>query len=355
MDTREFLELVWFDSLGAKSACILLKHGDKKIIVDPGVAIMHPSYPAPREVKIKLREEARKKIVSWLQESSIVIITHYHYDHYLHEENEIPLYLGKRILAKNPNEYINDSQRNRAYHFYEKLYAGMGLNLAEILLEPEEKEYPDPLQDLTEALRRDYGDYAKRKQQLLSMGLQWFMGRVSKWKSYKRIPEIRGNNTIVEFVDGRTIEYDGVRIKFTKPLFHGVEFSRVGWIISAIIELPKAKVYYSSDVNGPIIEDYALMIIDENPDILVLDGPPTYLLGYMLNQINLNRAIENLVRIIDESSRLKLIIYDHHLVREPRFRERTMKAWREAEKKGITMLTAAEYLGLKPHVLGYVG
>ena len=231
----------------------------------------------------------------------------------------------------------------------------MGLNLAEILLEPEEKEYPDPLQDLTEALRRDYGDYAKRKQQLLSMGLQWFMERVSKWKSYKRIPEIHGNDTIVEFVDGRTIEYEGVRIKFTKPLFHGVEFSRVGWIISVIIELPKAKVYYSSDVNGPIIEDYALMIIDEDPDILVLDGPPTYLLGYMLNQINLNRAIENLVRIIDESSRLKLIIYDHHLVREPRFRERTMKAWREAEKKGITMLTAAEYLGLKPHVLSFVG
>ncbi|MEE8299774.1 MAG: hypothetical protein V3R28_00540 [Desulfatiglandales bacterium] len=41
-----------------------------------------------------------------------------------------------------------------------------------------------------------------------------------------------------------------------------------------------------------MIEDYAQWIIKENPDILILDGPPGYLFGYMVNRINLQRAID---------------------------------------------------------------
>ncbi len=314
---------------------------------------MHPSYPAPREVKVKLRESARKKIIENLVDSGIVVITHYHYDHYLHEDNEIPLYKEKIILSKNPNEYINDSQRNRAYTFYKKLYSQVNVTLEDVLLDPVEKEYPNPLQELTKALSRDYGDYTPRKRQLIEAGLKWFKERVRKWNSYRRIPELKTSSLKVYFADGEIFEYKSIRIRFTKPLFHGVEFSRVGWVISAVFDLAGLKIYYTSDLNGPIIEDYALMIIDENPDVLILDGPPTYMLGYMLNQLNLRRAVENAIRIIDEASKLKLVIYDHHLVREPRFRERTIDVWLRAEKRGIRIVTAAEYLGLKPHVLEF--
>ena len=41
-----------------------------------------------------------------------------------------------------------------------------------------------------------------------------------------------------------------------------------------------------------LIEDYAQWIIDENPDILILDGPPTCLFGYMVIRNNLQRAID---------------------------------------------------------------
>ena len=37
---------VWADSLGAKSFCTLIRTEDVSILVDPGVAIMHPSFPA---------------------------------------------------------------------------------------------------------------------------------------------------------------------------------------------------------------------------------------------------------------------------------------------------------------------
>jgi len=37
--------LIWFDSMGAKSSCILVDTPDIKILVDPGAAAMQPSYP----------------------------------------------------------------------------------------------------------------------------------------------------------------------------------------------------------------------------------------------------------------------------------------------------------------------
>ena len=315
---------------------------------------MHPSYPAPREVKLRLRDEGYRKIREALSKADIVIITHYHYDHYLHEQEDIALYKDKIILAKDPNKYINDSQRKRAEKFYSMLYRELGQELEEILLEPEEREYPDTMEKLREALNKDYGDYTLRKKQLLEQGRKWFIKRAEKWRTYKRIPEQFIGNTKIHFIDGKVFKYGTIRLRFTEPLFHGIEYSRVGWIVSIIIEVGGRKIYYTSDVNGPIIEDYASMIIDENPDILILDGPPTYLLGYTLNQINLRRAVENAVRILEGTSKLELVFYDHHLVREPKFKERTIDVWKTAEKQGINLMTVAEYMGMKPVVLQYI-
>ena len=107
---------------------------------------------------------------------------------------------------------------------------------------------------------------------------------------------------------------------------------------------------FSSDLQGPEIEDYAAWIIDENPDFLVLDGPPTYLFGYMLNRINLNRAVENLCWIISET-KTPTIIYDHHLLRDAKYRERVSRVYDIAKRKNKSVITAAEFLGNEPMIL----
>ena len=107
---------------------------------------------------------------------------------------------------------------------------------------------------------------------------------------------------------------------------------------------------HTSDVCGPMIEDYAELIIKENPTVLLLDGPMTYMFGYLLNRINLNRTIENACRIVEEID-AELIVYDHHLTREPHFRERTNKVFQTAKKYKKKLFTAAEYLGKQPRVL----
>ena len=154
----------------------------------------------------------------------------------------------------------------------------------------------------------------------------------------------------MRFADRKQFCFGETKIRFTKPLFHGIEFARVGWVIATVIEYEGKKFIHTSDLNGPIIEDYAEWLCKEKPDLLVLDGPATYMLGYMFNRINLNRAIENACKIIKETN-AKLIIYDHHLPREKRFKERTSKLWQLVKKLNKNVSTAAEYLGKKPIVL----
>jgi len=342
--------LVWFDSLGAKSTCTLVETPDVSILIDPGAAVMQPGFPASLEKKVYWLEKAKKAIKRASKKAEIVIISHYHYDHFTDFDKAI--YEQKLVLAKNPNEYINDSQRGRAERFYDNVCKAFGETRLENLLEKaEEKRYPDPLEELPLAISVDYGNYNARKRELLEKGEKWFRARVGKWNSYRRIPELKFENCQVKFADGKEFKFGKTTIKFTKPLFHGIEFARVGWVISTVISHKDEKILHTSDLQGPTIEDYAEWIVKEDPDVLILDGPSTYLIPYMLNLINLRRTIKNAIRIIEETRRLQLIIYDHHLLREPKYRERVREVYEKAEENGKKVLAAAEYLGKKPVVL----
>jgi predicted metallo-beta-lactamase superfamily hydrolase len=154
----------------------------------------------------------------------------------------------------------------------------------------------------------------------------------------------------VKFAEDRELKLGRTRLRFTRPLFHGIEFSRVGWVFATVIEYDKEKLIHSSDLDGPIIEDYADWIIREKPDVLFLDGPLTYMLGYLTSKITLNRTIENATQIV-EKARTRLMFYDHHLPREPKFREWTAKVWETAKERQKKLLTVAEFLGKKPVVL----
>ena len=76
-------ELVWFDSMGTKSSCTLVKT-DVNILIDPGAAIMHQGFPTPREKKIEWYRRAVEKIknIKNIDFADITVISHYHYDHF---------------------------------------------------------------------------------------------------------------------------------------------------------------------------------------------------------------------------------------------------------------------------------
>ncbi len=336
--------LVWFDSLGAKSSCTFIKTPDTSLVIDPGVAAMQPSFPASRKEKIQWKSKGASAIKQVCKQAEIIVITHYHYDHYFPEDMDV--YRHKLVFAKNPNEYINDSQWSRALEFYGRIsqvYGKMKLKPGEA----EKKNYPDPMDSLPLAANKDFGDYNPRRKKLLELGLHWFENRVKQWNSRHRIPELKFKDIEIKWADGNQFELGKTKIRFTKPLFHGIEFSRVGWVTAIVVEHGQEKIIYSSDLNGVYIEDYAEWLVKENPDMLILDGPPTYM-RFMLTKINLRRCIQNTCKILKHAKRLKLMIYDHHLLREKNYREKTKTVWETGEKKKLKVVTAAEQLGKTP-------
>ena len=210
----------------------------------------------------------------------------------------------------------------------------------------------DPLEELPLASSKDYGDYAARKKELLMKGRRWFWSLAENWGSKPWVKEFKKGSLEVYFADGKSFSYGSTRVRFSKPLFHGLEYDRLGWVLMLTVEHGGVKVIHSSDLQGPVIEDYAEMVIDEDPDVLVLDGPPTYLFGYTLNKINLRRAEENVKRILDESE-VKLVIYDHHLPRGRLFKHRLERLYSSASSERL--MTAAEWLGEQPLILKITG
>ncbi len=347
------VELLWFDSLGAKSASVSLCGGS--VLIDPGAAEMQPSYPLPPSEKRRLRREAVERIRSAAKSAEIVVVTHYHYDHHLLPtdpdlRDPRELYLGgKKLVLKNPNKYINESQWKRARIFLEELLRLGGLELRNFLEEPRETSFPDPVEELGIALSKDFGDYSSRRRELLEKGRLWFSKLCRLWSSS---PWVRDcvelpDGTEILWGEGRSFELPSCRIRVLGPWFHGLEYDRTGWVTPIVVETPKGKVFYTSDLMGPEIEDYAHAIARERPRLVIADGPPTYLFPYMLNRINLERAVDNAVYIV-ENGDPEILIYDHHLLREKRWRQRVEKLFRAAQRRGVLVLTAAECLGSKP-------
>ncbi len=344
------IDFVWFDSMGAKCSSILVETPDASVLIDPGVAEMQPSYPLPVEEKLRLREVAMEEIRQRASRADYVVISHYHYDHHVLPKRDGDIYAGKTLWVKDPNKWINESQWKRARLFFSQLLEIRGEVLEDHLAESQEVEIGDPLSELPLASSKDYGDYAPRKRELLRKGMRWLEKLGEMWSSNPWLTEVELEDLHIFFGDGRSFEVGATKVSFTKPMFHGVELDRVGWVFATKIECGGVKVIHSSDLQGPMIEDYAEWIVRENPDVLILDGPATYLFGYMLNRINLNRAIENAVRIVEETN-ADPIVYDHHLPRDKLFVERVKPVYEAAEKVGKRVLTAAELFGRKPLIL----
>ena len=339
--------LIWFDSMGAKSSCILVDTPDIKILVDPGAAAMQPSYPLLDEEKIKLRKAALRSIEEASKNADTVFISHYHYDHHTLPQEGEKIYKGKNLWIKNPNIWINNSQWQRARLFLKQL---IGDKLQKMYTFNSSFHFRDPLDNLPFARGKNYGSYQKRKEEILRKGKVWLKKLVKKWKQEAWIDEEKLEKYRIYFADGKKFQIGATKVRFTPPLFHGIEYDRLGWVTALVVEREKVKLIYTSDLQGPIIEDYARWIVKEKPQILIMDGPATYLLGYMLNLINLQRSIDNLIYILDRISP-RVIIYDHHLLRDHRYQKRITEVHRYATKRNQKILTAAEWYNLEPLIL----
>lgn len=277
MEQMEIIPLA-SESLGVRSMATFIRTRDTGIIIDPGVSLCPNRFGLPPHEKEKRRkEDLWRRIREKVAASDIIIITHYHYDHFEPEETEV--YRGKILYIKHPTRQINRSQRSRAADFLQK---------------------------------------------------------------------VKGLADEVSYVDGKRFDVGSAEIMFSSPVYHGIG-PMLGFVLEVCVEGDE-RFLFTSDVQGPALREQIEFIIEKDPETLYVDGPMTYLLGEVYPKEYLEAANRNLMEII-ERTRVKRLIVDHHLTRDLNYRSQINQVYDLAGGAGVSLVIAAEFLGMKPDLL----
>lgn len=108
------------DSMGVRSMCTFVHTPKLNILIDPGVALAKKRMGLPpSNIEFRTLNVFKNKIVNFAQRSDVVLITHYHYSHYIagHDETFNDIYSGKVVLCKNRKTKLNFRQRTRGKEF----------------------------------------------------------------------------------------------------------------------------------------------------------------------------------------------------------------------------------------------
>jgi predicted metallo-beta-lactamase superfamily hydrolase len=150
----------------------------------------------------------------------------------------------------------------------------------------------------------------------------------------------------VEAADGKKFTFGKTGVEFSKAVFHGAS-NKMGYVIETLVNSGTKKVIHSSDVQGPIFHDQTEFIIKSKPDLAIVDGPSSYMIGSGYSQENMEAALTNLKLIL--ANGLKELVLDHHLLRDLNYNKYIAQIGEDLHGKQI--MTAAEYMGLKNELL----
>lgn len=262
------------DSLGVRSMATYVETKDCKIFIDPSAALGPSRYGLPpHPVELEMLDETKKRIAEIAKGCDVLVISHYHYDHY---DPSAGFYDGKKVFAKDIEQNINKSQKGRG---------------------------------------TDFRELVKDRCELI-------------------------------YCDDSSAKVGGTKIIFSPPFFHGPANVRLGYVIMTTVDDGEKRVVHASDVQGPVTEEARNYIVEQKPDLLIMDGPPTLFLGWKFSVKNLKDASDNLVEILKSVD--CEVILDHHLLRDLKYRERFPEPYLVG---GGRVKTFAEYLGEKNNML----
>jgi predicted metallo-beta-lactamase superfamily hydrolase len=267
------------ESLGVRSAAFYVETADVKILIDPGVSLAPLRFGLPpHPLEIRAMNESWRVIKEYAARADVLIITHYHFDHF--DPTEPLPFNGKVLLIKHPKENINASQRARARELI---------------------------------------------------------------KNFRTLPRR------VEFADAGQFTFGTTEVRFSPAVPHGPN-TKVGWVVETSIREGEACFVHSSDIQGASLLQHVAFIRAEDPDTLYLDGPLTYMLGQGFSFDDLRDSNENICDVL-ETTGVQTLIVDHHLLRDPNWKEEAGEVFGRAEKIGKKVVTAAGFLGKEDELL----
>jgi len=161
-----------------------------------------------------------------------------------------------------------------------------------------------------------------------------------------KFKEIVENICDLIYCDDSKHKIGETEIVFSPPFFHGPENVRLGYVIMTTVDDGQKKILHASDVQGPVTKTAKNYIINQKPDLIIMDGPPSIFLGWKFSMKNMQDASDNLVEIIETLD--CDIILDHHLLRDIKFKEVFPEPYKIGGKQ---VKTFAEYLGKENNTL----
>ena len=115
------IKLIGFDSMGTRGMATVIDTGSLKVFIDPGVSLAPRRFGLPpHRIELERLNRHLEMIYDEVMDSDIIVISHYHRDHYLYRIGEEEYYRNKIIYAKHAERDINYSQKIRAYILYNK-------------------------------------------------------------------------------------------------------------------------------------------------------------------------------------------------------------------------------------------
>jgi len=272
------------ESLGVRSMCTFVETPDVKVLLD-AAASLGPSRwglpPHPREYMALA--ECRERISKAAEKADVVTISHYHFDHH---------------TPSFTDWFCNWSSAEVATQIYQ----------GKIVLAKSHRSRVNPSQ-------RRRG---------------WMFSKTAG-KHAKRL----------DIADGRTFEFGDTRLKFSEPVFHGIQDTFLGWVLMTTIDYGGERVLFTSDVEGPMYNPTVEIILGHAPDLLIIGGPPLYLAGFKVDEAHVQQGMKNLEELVRN---IPSTILEHHILRDETWREACHPIFDASSKAGHIVLTAAGFL-----------
>ena len=279
-----------FESFGVRSMATFVETDDLKLVIDPGSALGPRFNLSPHALEYEAIARSRQEILEAARLADVLTISHYHFDHY------VPSFEDWIWVWSSP-ELAN------------RLYRGKTI------------------------LAKDISSNINFSQRKRGYMFQKLNSKVAK--------EIR-------VADGQTFNFGQTAIEFSKPVYHGPAGSELGHVLMLTVRTPGCCLVHAPDVQGPMYDEPLEFILARKPEMLIMGGPPTYLSGFKIDQVNLMKAQQNLVTL---AKHVPQLVVDHHLLRALDYRDYLKPATEAAEGAGNRLQTAGELVGREPHLL----
>ena len=131
------IKIIGTESLGVRGLSCVVELRDRKIVIDPGVALGYQRHGLlPHPFQVAVGEQVRRQIIAELAKATDVVISHFHGDHVplvdanpyqLAAQQVVPLFQKPRLWCKGTHDLSSNMRQRRS-----ALTAALGRRLPDV-------------------------------------------------------------------------------------------------------------------------------------------------------------------------------------------------------------------------------